>query len=87
MRLIQDALDLNPAQVDRSLKFLSEGFWVLPGTIPTEGKRIYVEYRLSKKGEALLEAWDAFARKMKQKKGLVGSADLEAVEDLQRSIY
>lgn len=83
---IQIALEINPAQVDRSLKFLSQGLWILARTLPTTGRRVFVEYRVSRKGEALLEAWDAFAQRLKEKKRLAGTEDVRSLDRLIHSI-
>jgi hypothetical protein len=40
--------------VDRALKFLRAGLWVIPRIVPTKGGRILVEYELSKRGECFL---------------------------------
>jgi DNA-binding HxlR family transcriptional regulator len=57
---LQRALGLNPAQVDRAVKFLRKGFWIIPRVIPSEKGRLLIEYELGKKGAAFLESFDAF---------------------------
>ena len=51
---IQKELELKPAQVDRALKFLRSGLWIIPRILPTKGGRILVEYELSKRGNCFL---------------------------------
>jgi DNA-binding HxlR family transcriptional regulator len=39
---LQKELDLNPAQVDRAVKFLSKGLWVVPRVVPSKRGRMLV---------------------------------------------
>lgn len=75
---IQRALELNPAQVDRALKKLDDGFWVyattIPGTADYQTYSILVDYRLSKKGNRLAAAFDAFVDKLRTEPLGVGQA-------------
>lgn len=58
---LQKELDLNPAQVDRAVKFLRKGLWVVPRVVPSEKGRMLVEYALGKRGAAFLESFKAFS--------------------------
>ncbi len=59
---LQKDLDLNPAQVDRAVKFLRKGLWVVPRVVPSERGRMLVEYKLGRRGAAFLESFKAFSR-------------------------
>lgn len=76
---LQDALNLNPTQLNRALRFLRKGLWVIARTIPSEGNRIFVEYGLGTRGEAFLESFQTFraaAEKRKEALGLSLVAEL-----------
>ena len=78
---IQKSLRLNPAQVDRALKALTKGLWVIPQTVPTEAGRIPVEYHLGKRGALFLELFDDFKAKVARRRADLGAAE---VAELQR---
>lgn len=81
---IQKTLDLNPAEVNRALKFLRKGMWIVPHTLPTQGDRLYVEYSLGKRGLAFLELFDSFVAGAKQKSAVLGSAEIKELQLLAR---
>jgi len=58
---LQKELDLNPAQVDRAVKFLRKGLWVISRVAPSERGRMRVEYELGKRGAAFLKSFKAFS--------------------------
>jgi DNA-binding HxlR family transcriptional regulator len=74
---VQKALGLNPAQVDRALKFLTKGLWIVPRTVPSEGTRIPVEYRLGKRGRSFLELFDNFTTGAQRRTEELGAAEVE----------
>jgi DNA-binding HxlR family transcriptional regulator len=80
---LQKALGLNPVQIHRALSFLRKGLYVVPRTLPTNGERIVVEYRLGKRGAAFLESYKSFGNAAVKRKGALG---LSAVAEIQ-SIY
>lgn len=57
---IQSSLDLDPLLVGRALAFVRRGFWVVPRTMPGESGPLHVEYRIGKRGEALLASFERF---------------------------
>ena len=63
---IQTLLDLNPAQVDRALKFLSKRLWIKGHPLPGQARR-QTEYRIGKRGAALAEAFTVFAAGIREK--------------------
>ena len=63
---IQTLLDLNPAQVDRALKFLSKRLWIKGHPLPGQARR-QTEYRVKKRGAALAEAFTVFAADIREK--------------------
>lgn len=78
---LQSVLDLNPAQVDRGLKFLRKGLWVVPRTLRSERGPIRVEYELGKRGRAFLSSFDRFRADLERQAPQIGRAE---VAELQR---
>jgi DNA-binding HxlR family transcriptional regulator len=78
---LQRVLDLNPAQVDRGLKFLRKGLWIVPRTLPTDQGPIRVEYELGKRGRAFLKSFERFRADLERQASQIGRAE---VEELQR---
>lgn len=79
---IQRELGLNPAQVDRALKFLSKGFFLLSRTIPSEKGPIFVEYRLGKRGRAFLESFDSFRAAARDNAAALGASEIKELQSL-----
>ncbi len=79
---IQKALELNPAQVDRGLKFLQTGLWVVPKTIPAKSGPIRVEYRLGKRGAAFLESFEQFRAELARREPQLGRDEVEELQSL-----
>lgn len=73
---IESLLDLNPAQVDRALKFLSKGSWIKAHTLPAEKGRGQIEYSLGKRGSSFLEAFTAFSADIQRRKSELGLAEV-----------
>ena len=78
---IQKTLDLNPTQVNRALKALTKGLWVIPRTVPTESGRVPVEYRLGKRGVVILELFDNLRAQAERRRAELGAAE---VDELRR---
>ena len=72
---IQSLLNLNPAQVDRALKFLCKDHWIKGHPLPGQGKR-QIEYRIEKRGAALAEAFTVFAADIREKEKEFGPAEV-----------
>ena len=81
---IQDALGLNPTQVDRALKFLRKGLLVIPRTVPTEEGPIRVEYSLGKRGAAFLKSFNVFRADLKRRKAEIGPSAVAELQSLSR---
>ena len=79
---IQKALGLNPAQVDRALKFLRKGLWIIPRTVPTESGRIPVEYILGKRGAAFLASFETFSADAQQRVSELGASEVAELQSL-----
>ena len=79
---IQKALDLNPAQVDRALKFLRKGLWLVPHTVPAQKGRVLVEYRLGKRGEAFLDSFESFRAAAQERRAALGPSELRELQRL-----
>jgi DNA-binding HxlR family transcriptional regulator len=58
---IQKELGLNPAQVDRALKYLRKGLFIIPRVKPSPRGRLLVEYEIGKRGAAFLHSFNAFS--------------------------
>jgi DNA-binding MarR family transcriptional regulator len=76
---IQSLLNLNPAQVDRALKFLCKGRWIKGHPLPGQARR-QTEYRIGKRGAALAEAFTLFAAGIREKKNEFGPAEIAAFQ-------
>lgn len=79
---IQNELQLNPNQVDRALKFLCSGFLLLSRTIPAKKGAIFVEYGLSKRGQAFLESFDSFRATAREKSAALGPSEIRELQNL-----
>ncbi len=79
---VEEATGLNPAQVDRSLKLLREGMWVVPETVAEEDGPVHIHYRVGQRGKALLQAVDAFRESLDQHRSAVGDEAVDEVEAL-----
>lgn len=81
---LQQELDLNPAQIDRALKFLRTGLWIIPRLVPTKG-RILVDYELSRRGECFLkEVFDPMRNTVRKNVAALGYSELREVQSLYR---
>lgn len=82
---LESALSLNPAQLDRALGFLVDGAWVIATTLPetARGRRVLVDYRLSRRGEAFLRAFDAFATAAHEGKSVLGATAMRELDRLR----
>ena len=81
---IEKLLGLNPTEVDRALKFLRKGLWVVPHTISAEKGRILVEYRLGKRGAAFLESFKTFTADVQRRKAALGPSEVAQFQSLYR---
>ncbi len=80
---LQRDLKLNPAQVDRAVKFLCKGQWIAPATADTATGRILIVYRLSKRGASLVEAFSDFSAGVIRRRIELGAA---VVADFQSDL-
>ena len=81
---IQKTLDLNPVQVDRAVKFLRKGLWIIPRVAPTEGDRLLVEYDLGKRGAAFLDSFKTFSADASRRKAALGASEVAELQSLHR---
>jgi DNA-binding HxlR family transcriptional regulator len=79
---LQAALKLNPTQVDRALKNLRTGLWIIPHTTAQEDTRIFVEYSLGKRGKAFLEAFKRFDAAAEERKDALGPSEVAELHAL-----
>ena len=79
---MEKALDVNPAQLDRSLKWLHERLYVLPSTLPGKGRGVLVAYALSRRGQAFLEAFDSFVQKADENRAVLGGKSVDELHAL-----
>ena len=78
---LQKGLRLNPLQINRALKFLRRGLWVIPHAGPAKGGRFGVQYRLGRRGTAFVHSFGAFSRDAQRRVAAIGSSE---VAELQR---
>ncbi|MEA3201654.1 MAG: HxlR-like helix-turn-helix [Thermoplasmata archaeon] len=81
---IQKGLRLNPAQVDRALKGLVRGGWLVPTTdvASPQAKRVVVRYGLTKRGEAIVKALHGFRVEAEKQKKALGEEMVEEIRAL-----
>ena len=79
---LQNALKLNPTQIDRALQFLRKGLWIIPRTIPLGGNKIIVEYCVGKRGEAFLESFKTFGAAAEKRKNALGHSEVAELQGL-----
>jgi DNA-binding MarR family transcriptional regulator len=72
---IQSLLDINPAQVDRALKYLCNSLWIKAYPLPGKGRH-QIEYRIERRGEALAEAFTSFTAAIQKKKIELGVSEV-----------
>ncbi|MHB8584531.1 MAG: hypothetical protein ACYDDF_01645 [Thermoplasmatota archaeon] len=80
---IQKGLGANPTQVDRALKFLRKGLWVIPET-EASGPRVVVRYSLGKRGAAFLASFDAMVKTAERHRDVLGEGAVEELAALSR---
>lgn len=81
---IQNNLELNPAQVDRAVRFLSKGLWIIPATSRAPGKKIRVQYSLGRRGEAFLKTFESFRTEARRRKADIGESEVAELQSLSR---
>jgi DNA-binding HxlR family transcriptional regulator len=79
---LQNALKLNPTQIDRAVTFLRKGMWIIPRTLPSEEKRIAVEYSLGQRGKAFLESFKTFSAATARRKHVLGRSAVAEIQNL-----
>lgn len=79
---LEKALDVNPAQLDRALKWLHERLYVVATTEPKARGPIHVTYDISKRGTAFLEAFDSFATGIEKRRAVLGDKSVREFEAL-----
>jgi len=81
---LQKELSLNPAQVDRAVKFLRRGLWIVPRVAPSEKGRMLVEYKLGKRGAAFLDSFKLFSADALRHKAALGLSVVAELQSLSR---
>lgn len=79
---LERELGLNPAQLDRALKWLHERLYVIATTVPKPRGPIHVTYALSKRGAAFLEAFDSFVTGIEKRRAVLGEKNVRDLEAL-----
>lgn len=80
---IEKGLRLNPAQVDRALKELTRGAWVIARTDSApRAKRILVRYALTKRGEAIVKAFVGFRIAAEKQRPALGDDAVNEIREL-----
>src|SRR5207302_9434291 len=70
---LEKALDVNPAQLDRALKWLQERLYILATTTPKRGRSIVAMYELGQRGAAFLDGFDSFVHGADQRRDALGA--------------
>jgi DNA-binding HxlR family transcriptional regulator len=81
---LQKALRLNPAQVDRALKFLRKWLWIVPRVASSGKGRLVVEYGIGKRGAAFLDSFQAFRNGALRRKAALGDSVAAEIESFTR---
>lgn len=81
---IKKALKLNPTQIDRALAFLRKGHWVIAHVAPAQAGRLFVEYRLGKRGAAFLRSFSAFSKDAGRRMAALGASEVAELQSLYR---
>jgi len=79
---LKKALKLNPVQIDRALRFLRKGRWVVPHAAAQGGGRMLVRYRLGKRGEAFLRSFKAFSEDLQRQDAGLGASEVRELRSL-----
>src|SRR2546422_181710 len=69
---LERALDVNPAQLDRALKWLQERLYILATTMPKQGRSIVAMYEIGQRGAAFLDAFDSFVQGADKRRDVLG---------------
>lgn len=81
---LQKQLRLNPAQVDRALKFLRKELWIVPQIQPLAKGRLVVQYSLGRRGAAFLDSYEVFARDARRRQDDLGADTVAEIESVRR---
>lgn len=81
---LQKELGLNPAQVDRALKYLRKGLWIVPRVAPSAKGRLLVEYEIGRRGTAFLDSFRAFSQDALRRRGDLGDSVVAELQGFTR---
>lgn len=81
---LQRELGLNPNQVDRAVKFLRKGLWIVPRVARCAKGRMLIEYELGKRGAAFLGSFKAFSAGAVRRKTELGPGVVAELRSLAR---
>ncbi len=81
---LQKRLHLNPAQVDRALKFLRKELWIVPQVKPAATGRLLVQYSIGRRGAALLDSFDVFVEDARRRRNDLGADTIAEIESVRR---
>ncbi|MBI2922461.1 MAG: ArsR family transcriptional regulator [Planctomycetes bacterium] len=81
---LQKRLRLNPAQVDRALKFLRRELWVVPQVKPSAKGRLAVQYAIGRRGAAFLDSYEVFAQDVRRRQDELGADTVAEIESVRR---
>ena len=79
---VQEHLDLAPTQVQRTVNDLRRDLYVHPRPYAKRGRKALLEYELSKKGKAYLDAFDAFVLSLEEDRNVVGEKPIQRLKEL-----
>lgn len=79
---LRKALKLNPVQIDRALRSLRKGRWVVPQAAAEDGGRMLVRYRLGKRGEVFIRSFKAFSYDLQRQDAALGASEVRELRSL-----
>lgn len=79
---LKKTLKLNPVQIDRALRFLRKGRWVVPRAAAEGGGRMLVRYRLGRRGEAFIRSFKSFSDDLQRQDAALGASEVRELRSL-----
>lgn len=79
---VEDRTGLAPPEVQRYLEELVDDHFLHARPYAERGDKVLVEYELSEKGKAHLEALDAYRKAIRAKGAVAGETSLRALDEI-----
>jgi len=81
---IQKRLKLNPTEVNRAVKFLRNGLWIVPRTLPAKGIVSSLNIAWGNAEGLFLELFDSFVVAAARRSADLGAAEVKELQYLAR---